>query len=141
MAIATLPAHGYQLIRINDDFGELVIERRLSKPEVVLGFAVIEREGERYPYVYPITVAGGVCDGIGETYALVRPDGKVDLMEGPESFDETTFASIDELKDHLRRHAAEAFREGADDAAQEGDRKTAASFRRTASLLAKGETE
>ena len=128
MNICALPTQGWQLIQINDDYGSPV-ETRLSKPEIVLGFIVTERDGH-YFAVRPVTPFG-VYDEC-PAYALVRSNGQVYLPNGPECFDDMIFRSVDDLKQHLRWFAKECFRETAEMARKDGDRKNAATFSRVA---------
>jgi hypothetical protein len=126
-AVTILPAHGYQLIRINDDIGQTPVELRLSEPEIVLGFVVIQTE--RYNFmVHPVTAFGVRNENNGETNALIRPDGKVDLT----GIEDCVLQSIDDLKQHLRAASAATFRDHAADLKKDGEDKEAERFRRVA---------
>jgi len=129
---SVLPAPpGYLLVEIDEDtFKEGSIDNRLSEPQPVLGFVVEKRE--HYFNVSPMTVFGVHDDGGLGGYALIRPDGKVDYWHCSEYI----FDSIDDLKIHLLRDAAELDRETASDADKD-DPKFAATCRRHARKLEK----
>ena len=136
-AIATLPAHGYQFICIDDDSGETDIDKRLSEPEIVLGFVVTQNEWSNHPTtlsVHPVTAHGVHLDHVAGSIALLRPDGKVDVVNGPYTRS-APFDSLHDLKQHIRYQEAECYQETAIDMTKDGDRKGAASMRRVAREL------
>jgi hypothetical protein len=125
---AVLPApFGYQLIEIDENYGEGDIDRWLSAPVPVLGFVV--RQQQHYFSVLPMTATAVYDDGGCGHHALIRPDGKIDFVFGGEYI----FESIEDLKIHLLREAAELNREMASDCTD--DRKQAADWRRHAKKL------
>lgn len=126
-SFGVLPAHGYKLIRIDENDSEPV-ETRLSEPELVLGFCVTQQGG--YFGVSPVTPFGVHHDE--NRYALICPDGKFYLVAG---FDNHVFDSIDLFKQHLRRQALAVYREMAADCREKGERKDAAMFSRVAKKL------
>jgi hypothetical protein len=126
---AVLPAQGYQLIHVDENDCEPV-ETRLSTPEPVLGFAIRCSENGVFHGPYPITTSG-VEDGT-ERYALIRPDHEIEYVYGGR----VVFDSFDAFKQHLRRDAAELYRELAEDTRKAGD-GNAAEFARLAKKLAR----
>ena len=128
---AVLPAPpGYQLIEIDDNAGDGNIDRWLSEPRIVLGFVV--EQNETYFSVSPVT-SFGVHDS-HPNYALIRPDGKIEIPSGG-LYGECTLESLDHLKEHVLRFSAELDREMADSMQKDGDRKQAAQCRRHATKL------
>ena len=125
---AVLPApSGYALIEIDENYCEGDIDQWLSDPKTVIGFVV--RNNGNYFGVLPMTAHAVYDDGGCGQYALVRPDGKIEF----EQIGEHVFDSIDDLKIHLLREAAQLDREMASDSDLE--RKEAAYLRRHARKL------
>jgi hypothetical protein len=125
MNFTALPIDNYRLITIDENDSEPV-ESRLSEPEIVLGFIVVNND--HYFSVRPVTPFGVYDES--PHYALICPDGKIYLS----GLENKIFDSIYDLKQHLLHEALALYREMATDA-RKNNREDAALFSRVAKKL------